>query len=141
MKLRFSLSLFLILVFTSAFAQIPNIRIGPDKVSGYQPCEPSIAISPVNPNIMVAGSILDNVYRSEDGGVTWSHDKLTSSHGVFGDPCVVASPLGDFYYLHLLDYVVSILGILRIPARQWELVFNSLLYLGSRITRVPYYWY
>ena len=50
---------------------------------------------------MVAGSILDNVYRSSDGGVTWKHDKLESSFGVFGDPCVVASHTGDFYYLHL----------------------------------------
>jgi hypothetical protein len=70
-------------------------------VKGYQPCEPSIAISPANPNIMVAGSILDNVYHSEDGGVNWTHNKLNSSLGVFGDPCVVASPTGDFYYLHL----------------------------------------
>ena len=82
---------------------VPNIRIGPAKVAGYQPCEPSIAISMVDPNIMVAGSILDNVYRSKDGGVTWDHEKLTSSHGVFGDPCVISSPSGDFYYLHLSD--------------------------------------
>ncbi len=87
----------------SITAQTPNIRIGPEKFAGYQPCEPSIAISQTDPNIIVAGSILDNVYRSEDGGVTWSHQKLTSSHGVFGDPCVVSSPLGDFYYLHLSD--------------------------------------
>jgi hypothetical protein len=82
-------------------AQIPNIRIGPTTVKGYQPCEPSIAISPVDPNIMVAGSILDNVYHSVDGGVNWTHNKLTSPLGVFGDPCVVSSPTGDFYYLHL----------------------------------------
>ena len=101
MILRFSILALLFCASLSAHSQTPNIRIGPAKVTGYQPCEPSIAISPVNPNIMVAGSILDNVYRSEDGGVTWSHDKLKSSFGVFGDPCVVASPLGDFYYLHL----------------------------------------
>ena len=80
-----------LLFFTTGFSQIPNIRIGPEKVSGYKPCEPSIAISPVDPNVIVAGSILDNVYRSNDGGVTWKHDKLTSSYGVFGDPCVIAS--------------------------------------------------
>ena len=30
-------------------------------------------------------------------------DKLTSPLGVFGDPCVVASNTGDFYFLHLSD--------------------------------------
>lgn len=90
----------------SSFAQelIPfNVRIGPEKVRGYQPCEPSIAINPTNSDNIVAGSILDNVYVSNDGGLSWSHTKLTSSHGVFGDPCVIASNTGDFYYFHLSD--------------------------------------
>ena len=52
---------------------------------------------------MVMRSILDNVYTSQDGGKTWTKDVLTSRYGVFGDPCVVASPRGDFYYLHLSD--------------------------------------
>ena len=83
--------------------QVPlNVRIGPAQTTeGFQPCEPSIAISLKNPDIVVAGSILDNVYRSTDGGYTWEHNTLTSPYGVYGDPCVVASPNGDFYYLHL----------------------------------------
>jgi hypothetical protein len=81
-----------------------NVRLGPAQTtSGYQPCEPSIAISFTDPDIIVAGSILDNVYRSTDGGHTWNHKKLKSPLGVFGDPCIVASPNGDFYYLHLSD--------------------------------------
>ncbi len=68
---------------------------------GYPPCEPSIAISPVDPDVVVAGAILDNVYHSRDGGVSWTRQRLRSPFGVFGDPCVVASPRGDFYYLHL----------------------------------------
>lgn len=85
-------------------AQPPlNVEIHRYAGMGYPPCEPSIAVNPANPMEVVAGSILDNVYRSTDGGRTWSRDKLTSRHGVFGDPCVVASPTGDFYYLHLSD--------------------------------------
>ena len=101
LKNIFFLGAFCTLSISAISQEVANIRIGPEKVSGYQPCEPSIAISPVDPNIMVAGSILDNVYRSSDGGVTWKHDKLESSFGVFGDPCIVASHTGDFYYLHL----------------------------------------
>ena len=70
---------------------------------GYAPCEPSIAIDPTNPDRIVAGAVLDYVYVSEDAGKSWSRDRLTSKLGVFGDPCVVAGPQGDFYYAHLSD--------------------------------------
>ena len=89
---------------SSLAAQTPeNVEIHRYNGMGYAPCEPSIAVSPVNPQHVVAGSILDNVYWSEDGGATWTKDRLTSPHGVFGDPCVVAGATGDFYYLHLSD--------------------------------------
>ena len=78
-----------------------NVLIYDGLGKGYQPCEPSIAVSPKNPQVMVAGSILDNVHRSTDGGLTWESEILTSRYGVFGDPCIVGSPKGDFYYLHL----------------------------------------
>lgn len=103
----FALFAVLCLAFTANAQDYPlipqNVQVGPDNVKGYQPCEPSIAINPTNSDNIVAGSILDNVYRSEDGGLTWSHEKLISSHGVFGDPCIVSSSTGDFYYLHLSD--------------------------------------
>ena len=86
-----------------ATAQTENVRLDVWDGRGYQPCEPSIAIDPNNADIVVAGSILDNVYHSMDGGATWEKDQLTSPLGVFGDPCVVASPTGDFYFLHLSD--------------------------------------
>ena len=59
--------------------------------SSFNPCEPSIAIDPTNPKRMVAGSILNNVYKSYDGGITWDHDVLKSSHGVYGDPTMAAT--------------------------------------------------
>ena len=102
---------FLFLCSFSVFAQsnnealVPkNVRIGLEVTTkGFQPCEPSIAISQKNPKIIVAASILDNVYRSTDGGHTWKQKTLESSLGVYGDPCVISSPNGDFYYLHLSD--------------------------------------
>lgn len=69
----------------------------------YKPCEPSICIDPTNANIVVAGSILNNVHRSEDGGKTWSSSILNSPHGVFGDPVIAADRHGNFYYCHLGD--------------------------------------
>ena len=78
-----------------------NILIYKGAQDKYQPCEPSIAVSSKKPSVLVAGSILANVHRSTDGGYSWSTTELTSKYGVFGDPCIVGSPKGDFYYLHL----------------------------------------
>ena len=92
-------------VCASAQSEYKNVELvsGKGIFSSFDPSEPSIAIDPTNPKRMVAGSILNNVYKSEDGGITWDHDVLKSSHGVYGDPTIVASPLGDFYFLHLGD--------------------------------------
>ena len=70
---------------------------------GYQPCEPSIAINPINSNQVVAGSVLDNVHFSDDGGKTWKTRRLRSSHGVYGDPVIFADWKNSFYYCHLAD--------------------------------------
>ena len=72
---------FLVFALSNGEAQVPkNVRIGLEHTTkGFQPCEPSIAINQKNPNIIIAGSILDNVYRSTDGGHTWKQKTLKSS--------------------------------------------------------------
>jgi hypothetical protein len=77
--------------------QFTNILI--DDIFG--PNEPSIAINPLNPNELVAGSNNQNVYRSSDGGLTWTNDFLISTEGVNGDPCLLCDSLGNFFYFHL----------------------------------------
>lgn len=77
-----------------------NIKID-DSMDGLGACEPSIVISPKTPNILVAGSILNRVYRSEDGGKSWTKSELSSSLGVYGDPVVEADFEGNFFYAHL----------------------------------------
>lgn len=95
--------LILTLAVGTASCQTPNVLIHAQSEGGYLPCEPTIEIHPDNPNLMVAGSILDNIYRSEDGGKTWFHDTLKSTFGVYGDPCVVAGDSARFFYFHLSD--------------------------------------
>ena len=70
---------------------------------GIGPCEPSIAVSVADPNVVVAGAVLNDVYRSTDGGFTWTKNKLRSPYGVWGDPCIVSNSKGDFHFLHLSD--------------------------------------
>ncbi len=67
------------------------------------PCEPSICINPKNTDNIVAGSVLNFAHHSLDGGKTWKTQHLQSTYGVFGDPCIVADTLGNFYYFHLSD--------------------------------------
>ena len=70
--------------------------------NGYLgPCEPTICINPTNPQNVVAGAVLDFVYVSNDGGQTWSQNRLKSSYGVYGDPVIRSDYAGNFYYAHL----------------------------------------
>ncbi len=79
-----------------------NIKIYEENGFGkLGPCEPSIFINPKNTNQIVAGSVIDFVHHSSDGGKTWQTKSLTSNLGVYGDPCIVADNQGAFYYFHL----------------------------------------
>ncbi len=86
----------------SSQAQFKNVKIAEGK-GEIGPCEPSIAINPANPKEMVAGAVLNTVAYSKDGGETWEAKKLTSSLGVWGDPCILADSNGNFHYFHLSD--------------------------------------
>ena len=65
------------------------------------PNETSIAISPLDTNVMVAATNLDFIYNSSDGGRTWQVQEVSSTYGVYGDPCMVADTAGNFCFFHL----------------------------------------
>jgi len=79
---------------------IKNVMIDRTTIP-YSVCEPSICISPIDQDLIIGGSVLNNVYVSNDGGVTWQKDKLNSTYGVYGDPVIRADYLGNFYFSHL----------------------------------------
>lgn len=81
---------------------IVNVKLDEGQ-GGIGPCEPSICIDPTNPKYILAGSILDRIHLSEDGGKTWSNSTLKSSVGVFGDPVVRISNSGTYYFSHLTN--------------------------------------
>lgn len=83
-------------------AQFKNILLD-EGDDGNRACEPSIAISLKDPKVIVAASVLDNVYNTADGGLTWTKSKLKSPFGVWGDPAVISDFKGNFYYFHLSD--------------------------------------
>ena len=88
----------------SKIASYKNVKIY-EQENGLKlgPCEPSIFINPKNVNNIVAGSVIDFVHHSFDGGKTWKTKSLNSKLGVYGDPCIVADNKGDFYYFHLAN--------------------------------------
>lgn len=72
-----------------------------DSGGSIGPCEPTIDINPLDPDNLIAGSVLDRVHVSNDGGRSWESTQLKSSHGVYGDPVIRISPSGVIYYSHL----------------------------------------
>ena len=100
---QYTFSLLFSFLAFQAQAQFKNIPILVNEGTGIGPCEPSIQINPKNPQQIVAGAVLNDVCFSADGGKTWSCEKLTSQYGVWGDPCILADTLGNFYYFHLSD--------------------------------------
>ena len=69
--------------------------------TSHAPNEPTIALDPKNPKLLMGGSNIDNLYLSKDGGQTWSEKKLRSSYGVWGDPVIICDTTGSFYFFHL----------------------------------------
>lgn len=87
----------LLLIPLVAASQYTNILIGDQ----FYPEEPSIMINPSNTQQMVAGANTATYYYSADGGATWNQGVLTSTYGVWGDPCIIVDTNGHFYFLHL----------------------------------------
>ncbi len=81
-----------------------NVKIYEQNIgTSLGPSEPSIFINPLNTNNIVAGSVIDFVHTSFDGGKIWKTQNIKSKYGIWGDPCIVADFKGNFYYFHLSD--------------------------------------
>lgn len=95
--------LFLILSANRLVGQFKNIMVDEQTGNHGFVCEPTIAINPRYPNNIVAGSVLNNVYYTKNGGETWQKGKLSSPFGVYGDPALISDSKGNFFYFHLSD--------------------------------------
>ncbi|MBN1448173.1 MAG: glycosyl hydrolase [Bacteroidetes bacterium] len=87
----------MVLAEMSLFAQSPVVRLD---APGSHAEEVSIAINPLNPDNLVAGSNLDYVYHSFDGGATWEQHSLPP--GTWGDPSVIFDRTGRAYIANLV---------------------------------------
>ncbi|MBT8380190.1 MAG: glycoside hydrolase, partial [Ignavibacteria bacterium] len=89
---------------SNILSQYQNIRV--DGSLSNSPEEVTIAINPVNPNVLAAGANIDHFYVSTDAGNTWIESRLVSNLlGVWGDPVVLFDSLGNLYYSHLSNPV------------------------------------
>ncbi|MEO5603036.1 MAG: sialidase family protein [Cyclobacteriaceae bacterium] len=100
---KITLILFLIFSANRLTGQFKNVMLDEQTGSTTYVCEPTIAINPRYPSNIVAGSVLNNVYFTKDGGQTWKKNQLTSPLGVYGDPSIISDSKGIFYYFHLSD--------------------------------------
>lgn len=100
MKYRHALYLLLcgmVLAETPLFAQFPVVRLD---APGSHAEEVTIAINPLNPDNLVAGSNLNWAYWSFDGGRNWEQQSLPG--GTWGDPSVVFDHTGRVYIANLV---------------------------------------
>ncbi len=90
----------IIIFFSSiSFPQYQNIRVDDPQNTSHN--EVTIAINPLNPNVLAGGANINNFYSSIDGGNSWSESTMSSTLGVWGDPCVLFDSLGNLYFAHL----------------------------------------
>ncbi len=102
MKHIYSLVILSTFFFSSiSFPQYQNIRV--DGIGNTSHNEVTIAINPLNPDVLAGGSNINNFYTSIDGGNTWSESDMSSSLGVWGDPVVLFDSLNNVRLLALLN--------------------------------------
>lgn len=90
----------LLLILSSSFqtmAQYTNVLVSDEQ----NPNETAIFINPKNTKQIIAGANLNSYYFSFDGGNTWNRNPMTSTLGVWGDPCVLIDTSGYLYFFHL----------------------------------------
>ncbi|MGA3013877.1 MAG: hypothetical protein ABSD71_07560 [Bacteroidales bacterium] len=97
MPKRIFLFLLCMIIASAVFPQYQNIMVG----NTAMPEETSIIVNPMNPDQLVAGANITEFYSSTNGGFTWQEGSLSSSYGVYGDPCVKIDTAGNYYYFHL----------------------------------------
>jgi hypothetical protein len=88
-----------LLLSASAAAQPVNVRVSAP--ASTDPEEVTIAINPIEPQNLLAGANIRYYYYSTDGGRSWTQGELTSTYGVWGDPCVIYDAEGTGFYGHL----------------------------------------
>jgi hypothetical protein len=103
----------ILLAFSSLFflhfysqSNYENVQIPRPKKAryNYAQTEPSIAINFSNPKEIIAGSVINDYYFSEDAGKTWKSKSLKSKYGVWGDPVLMFDKNNAAYYFHLAKY-------------------------------------
>lgn len=66
--------------------------------------EPYICFNSENPDIILVGSNLAQIFISNDGAYNWNNNQsLSNVYGIYGDPYLICDTAGNFYYFHLSD--------------------------------------
>lgn len=98
------LGLLIVLLSSCSTVDVVVLKCPEKATYGFSQIEPSVAINPKNPKEMVAGTVLNDFYYSNDGGKHWTSESMQSKYGVYGDPVLMYDTLENVYYFHLASY-------------------------------------
>lgn len=81
-------------------AQDSEVRVNQAGNSAY-PNEPSVAFQRDHLENVVVCANIDHHYFSSDSGKSWESGHIQTSHGMYGDPVLHATPNGKIFLCHL----------------------------------------
>ncbi len=107
------ISAFLILAAMDIMAQNP-VRVDLDS---KDPNETSLVWVRQSAGKLLGASNIDQIYRSDDTGKTWSEFTVSSRYGIYGDPVLRSSDFNRIYFAHLS----------RTPGKSWPNWFDRIV--------------
>lgn len=96
--------IFLILLVQTSLQPFAQVKYGKEIELGNQlmMCnESAIAVNPKNIKHQVVATNVKHMFWSRNGGKKYKHRRMSSSHGVYGDPVLLYDDQESVYYAHL----------------------------------------
>jgi hypothetical protein len=129
---RFVVALVLLTLFNACSRKFHLQTISKPSQSTYHAAqvEPSVAINAMNPQELIAGTVLNDFYFSKNGGKSWTSSSLNSAYGVNGDPVVLIDPYGRYYYYFHLSNPYNGTRLDRIVCQRTSSLYKPLETVG-----------
>ena len=94
------------LILLETISSLAQVKFEKEKELGNQlmMCnESAIAVNPTRPKFQLVATNVKHMFVSKNGGRKYKHRRMSSSHGVYGDPVLLYDDKENAYYVHLSE--------------------------------------